>query len=138
MARDIAAFKSLFSRGQFDYGTDLPAVRDSDITAAIAEANAVFNPDLYPSVEAGDIPFLYLTAHFLACDIDAADTGGQTRLIQNSRSADGLSESVEVPEELKSGEMSFYGTTAYGRKWWILSKPYADGAVFSVPGATQP
>lgn len=138
MARDVAAFKLLFSRGQFTYGTDVPDVRDADIEEAIAEATAVFNSDLYPSVAEGDRPFLYLAAHFLACDLDAADTGGQSRFVQNSRSADGLSESVEIPEELKSGEMSFYGTTAYGRKWWILSKPYADGAVFSVPGATQP
>jgi hypothetical protein len=138
MARDIAAFKSLFSRGQFDYGTTLPAIRDADITAAMAEALAVFNGELYPDEASGDLPFLYLTAHFLECDVDAADSGGQVRLLQNSRSADGLSESVDIPEWMRAGEFAFYVTTYYGQKYLILSKPYLDGVVLCIEGATLP
>jgi hypothetical protein len=138
MARDVAAFKSLFSRGQFDYGATVPAIRDEDITASMVEASAVFNEELYPTVAAADLAYLYLSAHFLACDTDAADSGGQVRLLQNSRSADGLSESVDIPEWMKSGEFSFYATTYYGQKWLILSKPYLDGVVLVIEGATLP
>jgi hypothetical protein len=138
MARDVAAFKSLFSRGQFDYGTTLPAIRDDDITAAMTEASAVFNEELYPTVAAADLAYLYLSAHFLVCDVDAADSGGHVRLLQNSRSADGLSESVDIPDWMKAGEFSFYVTTYYGQKYLILSKPYLDGVVLTVEGATQP
>lgn len=136
----VSTFKTKFARGQFDYGTVLPAILDADITDAIAEAEAVFNPGLYPSdyPEIGTLCELYLTAHFLVTDIDAADSGGQTRLLQNSRSVDGVSESLEIPDWMKAGEFAFYVTTYYGQKWLILSKPYLDGAVFVVGGATQP
>jgi hypothetical protein len=39
---------------------------------------------------------------------------------------------------MKQGEFAFYATTYYGQKWLILSKPYLDGAVFSVEGGTMP
>lgn len=131
-------FKAFFDRGQFTYGATLPAVRDSDIDAAIAEAEAVFNHDLYPTETIERQALLYLTAHFLQSDLDAAISKGQPKLIQSSRSADGISESVHIPQELQSGELSFYGTTYYGQKWYMLSKPYLVGAVFSVQGATHP
>lgn len=136
----ISTFKTQFARGQFVYGTVLPAVLDADITGAIAEAEATFNPDLYPSQTPGigTLAELYLTAHFLAIDIDAADSGGQTRLLQNSRSVDGISESLEIPEWMKQGEFAFYASTYYGQKYLILSKPYLDGAVFVSFGTTTP
>ena len=80
----------------------------------------------------------YLTAHFLTTDVDAADSGGQSRLLQTSRSADGVSESVDIPDWMKQGEFAFYATTYYGQKYLILSKPYLDGAIFSVEGGTMP
>lgn len=133
---DIAAFMAFFDRGQFSYGTAVPAVRPKDIAQAIGEASAVFNPDLYPpeSPQIGQHALLYLQAHFLTTDLDAADSGGQTRLLQNSRSADGLSESLEISPWMNAGEFAFYATTYYGQKFLILSKPYLDGAVFAVHG----
>lgn len=140
MAVDVASFKVSFSRGQFDYGTELPEVRDVDITAALAEANAVFNPSIYPTdkPEIADLALSYLAAHFLQCDIDAADGQGQSRFNQTSRSVDGVSESVDIPEWMKADEFAFYATTYYGQKWLILTKPYLDGAVFVVEGGTTP
>ena len=135
----IETFKAQFVRG-WTYGATPPAVMDSDISGAIAEAEAVFNPDLYPidNPSIGQLAELYLTAHFVVMDIDAADSGGQTRLLQNSRSVDGVSESVDIPDWMKAGEFAFYASSYYGQKFLILSKPYLDGAVFSVPGGTQP
>jgi hypothetical protein len=140
MAVDIASFKALFSRGQFDYGETLPEIRDADITSALAEANAVFNASLYPSnlPAIADLALSYLVAHFLLTDVDAADSGGQTRLLQNSRSVDGVSESLEIPDWMKAGEFAFYASTYYGQKFLIISKPYLDGAVYCIEGATTP
>ena len=135
----IATFKAMFDRGQFTYSDDLPDVRDSDITEAIAEAESVFNPDVYPTDD--DVPGtkaeLYLTAHFLQCDLEASDSSGQSKFIQNSRSADGVSESVEIPDWMKQGDFALYASTYYGQKYLLLSRPYLGGAVFAVSGGTQ-
>lgn len=138
MAVDASTFKAYFDRGQFVYGTEAPDIRDKDITQALGEANAVFNPDLYPETAVLDLALTYLTAHFLATDTEAADSGGQTRLLQNSRSADGVSESVDIPDWMRAGEFAFYATTYYGQKYLIISKPYLDGVVLVIGGGTQP
>lgn len=131
-------FKTYFDRGQFTYGVDLPAVRDKDIDSAIAEAQATFNENLYPDEATCKQALYYLTAHFLQNDVDSSFSNGQPTFIQNSRSADGISESVNIPEWMNEGAFAFYATTYYGQKYLILSKPYIDGAVFVVGGATLP
>lgn len=137
-----AEFKEYFDRGQFLYGDSdpyvYPEIRDKDIDQAIAEALAVFNGDLYPDEDTCKQALYYMTAHFLQKDFDAVGEGGAASFVQTSHSADGLSESFAVPEELQTGALSFYGTTYYGIKWWQLTKPYIDGAVFCVAGATTP
>lgn len=130
-------FKSYFDRGPFTYGTTVPDIRDADITKAIAEAEAVFNHDLYPTDAIEEQALLYLTAHFLQGDIGSSNSGGQPLFLQNSRSADGLSESVSIPDWMLQGEFAVYATTYFGQKFIMLSKPYIDGAVYSVPGGTQ-
>lgn len=132
----VAEFKTFFDR-DFVYGTDIDTVRDSDIEKSISEAQAVFNNDLYPETSAAELAFKYLVAHFLVQDLNAADTGGQSVFMQSSRSAGGISASLEIPEWMKSGEMGFYATTYYGQKFLMLSKPYVDGAVFTVAGRTN-
>lgn len=132
-------FKEHFDRGQFIYGETPPdEIRDKDIDAAIIEAEAVFNGDLYPTEDICKLALLYCTAHFLVLDSDAVDSGGQSKYNQTGRSADGVSESVSIPEWMQSGELALYTTTYYGQKWLALSKPYMDGAVYVVGGATTP
>lgn len=135
----LASFKTQFARA-FTFGSAVPDIMDSDITNAIAEKDAVFNFGLYPTdrPEIGTLAEHYLTAHFLVTDVDAADSGGQPRLLQTGRSADGVSESLDIPDWMKQGEFAFYASTYYGQKFLILSKPYLDGAVFSVEGGTTP
>jgi len=134
----IASFKTQFARA-FTFGDAPPDIMDADITNAIAEKDATFNPEIYPAdkPDIGTLAEHYLTAHFLVTDVDAADSGGQPRFLQNSRSADGVSESVQIPEELK-GEFAFYCTTYYGQKWLMLTRPYLGGAVYTVRGGTNP
>ena len=139
---DATAFKAFFDRGQFLYGSTspyaFPEVRDGDIDKAIAEAEAVFNEDLYPIESVGIQALEYLTAHFVQLDLESIESAGQTKLLQSSRSADGISESLSIPDWMNQGEFAFFATTYYGQKFLIISKPYLDGAVFSVPGATSP
>lgn len=131
-------FKDYFDRGQFNYGTDLPAIRDKDINNAIAEAEAVFNCGLFPTEEACKQALYYLTAHFLQLDTEAAESEGKPAYTQAGRSADGLSESFHIPEWMKEGEFAFYATTYYGQKYLVLIQPYLGGAVVSVSGGTHP
>lgn len=135
-------FKDYFDRGQFSYSEDVPYVfpnvRDKDITAAIAEALAVFNPGLFPDEATCKQALSYLTAHFVQLDLDVVSSGGQAKFNQSSRSADGISESLSIPDWMNEEEFAFYATTYYGQKYLILVKPYLDGAVFSVPGGTRP
>lgn len=138
MAVTVASFKDYFDRGQFTYGADLPSIRDKDITQALAEATAVINLSLYPDDATADLALLYLTAHFLQTDTDAADSGGAANFPQTSRSADGLSESVEVPAWMKDGIFSVYASTYYGVKYSTMTYPYIGGAVFVVGGRTLP
>jgi hypothetical protein len=144
MACTITAteFKAYFDRGQFLYSEVepyiYPSVRDKDINAAIAESLAVFNPGLWPDEDTCKQALSYLTAHFVQQDLDAIASDGQAKFNQSSRSADGMSESLSIPEWMNEGEFSFYSNTWWGQKYLILTKPYLDGAVFSVPGGTRP
>lgn len=133
-----AQFQAYFDRGDFTYGADLPDIRESDIDRAIAEMEAVINQDIYPTEDVCTIAKLYLSAHFLALDTDAANSGGQSSFNQTSRSADGISESLQIPQWMMENEFAFYTSTYYGQKWAMLTKPYLDGAVFSIQGATRP
>lgn len=133
-----AQFKDQFDRGQWTYGTTVPAIRDKDISGAINESEKVFNHALYPDDPSETLALLYLTAHFLQLDLEAVDSQGQTKLLQTSRGADGISESLSIPEWMNAGEFAFYATTYYGQKFLILSKPYLDGAVYVINGRTQP
>ncbi len=132
-----ADFKAYFDKGQFIYGTEITETRDTDIDRAIAEAEAVFNHDIYPLEGVETIALQYLTAHFLQLDTEAVDSQGQSKYNQNARSADGISESLSIPEWMSTGDFALYSTTYYGQKWLTLTKPYLDGAVFSVSGGTS-
>ena len=130
-------FKTQFDRGPWTYGVSLPDIRDKDIEEAIEEALSVFNQDLYPTESICKKALLYLTAHFLKLDLDSSDSGGAPVHNQTSRSVGSISESVTVPEWMLSGDFALYVTTSYGVKFLTLSKPYLDGAIYSVPGGTS-
>ncbi|MBD3283542.1 DUF4054 domain-containing protein [Candidatus Pacearchaeota archaeon] len=134
----VTEFKTLFDRGQFVFGTTVPDVRDKDIAEAISEMEAVINQDLIPDEDICKKAKLYLAAHFLVMDLDLFDNGGQGMFLQTHRSADGLSESLHIPEWMKETDFAMYTTTGYGIKFLMLTKPYLDGAVYCIEGKTQP
>ena len=133
----VTQFQTYFARN-FVYGTVLPAVLDGDITNAINEAMLVFNPDIYPDDNTATTAALYLSAHFLQTALDMADSQGQPDAIENSRSANGVSQSLVVPDWMQEGELAMYATTGYGRRWLLITKQFVDGAVFVIGGAVQP
>lgn len=135
---DEATFKAKFDRGQFTYGTTLPAVRDADITKVIAEASRVYNPDIYPDEATADEALSFLSAHFLQETVDAADGGGAAKWSQTSRSAGGVSESLQVPEWMNAPEIAMFATTYYGQRFLLLTRPHLIGAVYTVAGGTNP
>jgi hypothetical protein len=137
MAITVEQFKTYFDRN-FTFGPTLPDVRDQDVQKAIDEAATVFNPDLYDVEADRDLAELYLSAHFLQNDLDAAEGEGQAQLLQQSRSVGSVSESMAIPDWMLQSDYSFYTTTYYGQKFLTITKPYLDGAVFSVGGATLP
>lgn len=130
-------FKDLFDRDQFIYGNSIPDIRDKDIDEAISQAEIVFRDELYPTDMVCQKAKLFLTAHFLQLTIESSDGGGQSKLLQSSRSVGSISESVSIPVWMNEGEFAYYATTYYGQQYLIISKPYLDGAVFSVPGGTS-
>lgn len=133
-----ADFKELFDRGEFVYGDELPSVRDKDIERAMTEARALFNVNLISDGPTRDMAFLYLTAHFLQMDTDAAESGGGSVGVQTARAADGISESIAVPDWVTDPQLYIYASTYYGRKYLALLQPYMVGAVFVIGGGTLP
>ena len=139
----VTEFKDLFDRGQFTYDETTPPVggnvRDKDIQEAIEEAECVFNGDIYEDETCCKKALSYLTAHFLKLDVDAALGKGNAKYNRTSRSADGISEGLQLPPWVYEDEfLSMFTTTFYGQKWIMLSLPYMGGVVLSVKGATTP
>lgn len=131
-------FKARFDRGPFTYGSILPAIRDSDITKAISEAERTYNADLYPDDTTRNDALAFLSAHFLVESIDAADSGGGSgAFMQTSRSAGGVSEGGTIPDWMMQGELSMFASNYFGRRFLLLTKPHLAGAVYVVSGGTN-
>jgi hypothetical protein len=137
----IAEFKTKFDRGQFTYSEELPDARDKDITDAYNEAVLTINGDLYPSDNSytiGKTALLYLTAHFLCKNINGTDSEGQSDFMQSSRSVGSISEALVIPAWMQEGIFALFSTTSYGIQFLTISKPYLDGAVYTIEGGTNP
>ncbi len=139
----VEEFKTQFDRGEFTYGDTVPKVRDKDITDALKNASNLFNQDLYPRPsesypnDVGKQALLYLTAHELKKMLNEVSDQGQPQYNQNSRSVGSISESLTIPEWMNESVFAYFTTTAYGIRYLILSKPFMDGAAYSISGATQ-
>lgn len=114
-------------------------ISDSDIEEAFNEAKINFNPNLFSTDEKAQIPFLYLAAHYLVVDLDAAQnpfTMGGTGFTR-SKSVGSVSESYEIPKWiLDNPRLSFYAQTKFGCKYLSLIQPYLIGNIIYTPGKT--
>ena len=137
----IEDFKYKFDRGQFTYSETLPDTRDKDINEAIDEALCIINQDLYPlenDNKIGKKALLYLTAHYLTKILDSTDNDGQSDFVQSSRSVGAISESLLIPEWMQEDIFAMFTSTSYGIMFLNITKPYMDGAVYTVSGKTLP
>ncbi|NCX93985.1 MAG: DUF4054 domain-containing protein [Gammaproteobacteria bacterium] len=144
-------FKSWFVR-DFQYATpigetepvlDCPKdfVTDNDIRKSYSEAKMLFNPSLFSTDEEFKMCFLYLSAHYLSYDLQAAaqGAGNQGAYPVNSRSVGGVSESYTIPDWMASDPvLSPLMLTRYGQKYLSLIRPLLIGAVAVYRGWTTP
>lgn len=114
-------------------------VQDADITRAFGEADLTYNTALFSSTDI--LPYLYLTAHYLVLDIQAAQAGISSQGAFNiaSKSVGSVSVSYSIPAIFQNNPMAEYlSKTPYGQKYMSFALPRIVGNVQSVEGATQP
>jgi len=116
-------------------------VQDEDIENAFAEAQLVFNQDLFDTDANIRLGYLYLTAHYLVNDLRAAQAGigASGAFPVSSRSVGNVSESYSIPQMyLDDPTLSFYTGTSYGMKYLSMIVPMLRGNFGVVAGATLP
>lgn len=141
-------FKKRFVR-DFKYGKGTDTVMDTDIANAMQDAMAVFNPGLF-SVADGWTGFLYLSAHFVRINVEAA--GGlqalneglgienQAEQVLNSAGVAGINKGyVDPPDWIKRFPLlQQLWLTTYGQKYCAMVQPKLVGAVSGVSGPVPP
>lgn len=156
----VAQFKARFYR-DFSYENQNPTqaqpvppentfiVQDLDIENAYLDAQALFNQGLFGGCNSNGgntalIPaYLYLSAHCLALNIQAASTGinssGTGAFPVASRSVGSVSESYMIPDSYKDDPiLAQYTQTAYGQKYLALVLPFLRGNTVAVWGGALP
>jgi hypothetical protein len=137
-------FKKRFSR-DFKYGKGADTVMDSDIANAMTDAMAVFNPALFSDAD-GWVGFLYLTAHYVRLNIEAA--GGlqaegeglgienQAEQVLSGGGVSGVSKNYVAPPEFitKIPLLLQLWLTTYGQKYVAMLQPKLVGNVGAVEG----
>ena len=142
-------FKSWFKR-DFSFATPIgmtgPSasascsdITDLDINKAFTEADFNFNAGLFGDDNALRMTFLYLAAHYLVNDMQAAKDGLTTasKYPVSSRSVGPVSESYAIPDwAIKDPVLGAFMTTGYGQKYISLIKPLLIGNAAVYQGAT--
>lgn len=114
---------------------------DEDITAAFAEAMVLFNTALFANDMTTTLGFLYLAAHFLCNDINAARGGvnGTGRFMLSARTVGSVSESYQIPTAFTDSPiLAGYASSSYGMKYLAMILPKLTGNVVAVFGGSQP
>lgn len=116
-------------------------VLDQDITNAFAEAQIVFNQALYADDADITLAYLYLTAHWLCNDLQAAASGinSSAAFPTQSKSAGSVSESYAIPKAYtESAILAQYTSSRYGMKYLALTLPNLVGNMAPVIGGANP
>lgn len=146
----ISQFKARFNR-DFQYQNvpdaalnsipDPDFIQDQDITNAFADAQVSLNQALLPDDPTITIAYLYLTAHCLCVNIQAANGGinNPAAMPVNARNVGSVSESYTIPEEYtESAQLATYTQTSYGLKYLSIMLPYLVGNFGAVCAVTNP
>lgn len=140
----VADFKDRFDR-DFLYGTGLDKVRDKDINRSLEEADSLFNSTLWATNEELKTSYLYLTAHFLVLDLQAAgglkaksnSAGAKNRGggVVQSKSVGSVSLNYAVPSFVTNDPtLSQLLRTDYGMRYVQLLAPRLAGNINVVKG----
>ncbi len=138
-------FTDYFDR-DFDFGLGMENVRPKDIRKAFAEAWANYNPCLWGD-DSATVSFLYLSAHYLVLNIQAAGGLGRKkkgvraggRGAVGNKSIGGISVGYQLPAEIvDSPILSHFLQTEYGQKYLSLLAPRLVGGVTAVEGPREP
>lgn len=116
-------------------------IQDQDITNAFQEALIVVNHALFGSDAQVTLGFLYMTAHFLCNDINAARGGVNStgRFPVAGRTVGSVSETYSIPAQYTDNPiLAQYTQTAYGMKYLALVMPLMVGNMAAVRGGTNP
>jgi hypothetical protein len=142
----VADFKAQFDR-DFAYGVGREFVRDTDIIRALNEAGLNINPGLFDTTSKtneGAIAFLYLAAHYMVVNIQAAgglspaagvgvDSHGSGTI--QSGGVGGVSVSYQLPESITQNPiLSGFMQTHYGQKYLSLLWPKLIGNMVTISG----
>ncbi len=127
-------FKAQFVR-DFPYApaadpTNLEYITDSDITAAINQAQINFNSGLFG--DNATIIFMFLAAHTLIMNIRNSSMGlsSQAKFALNSSSVGGVSISNNINEQFANDPLfSGYLQTGHGKVYLDMVYPYTIGNV---------
>lgn len=140
----VADFKAWFTR-DFAYGATADKVLDADIAKALVQAAMTFNESLWADETEKTTAFLYLAAHFLVIDLQAA--GGLSLVAgggvsspgspgpMTSKSVGSVSASYTVPSDLVNDPiLGPYTRTGHGMKYLQLVKPRLGAQAMLIPG----
>ena len=138
-------FQTYFVR-EFVYGVGRDQVMPADIARALAEAGVVFNEGLWLDEGEKKTAFLYLAAHYLVLNIQAAGglllqgsskgikSGGGGGVVQ-SKSVGSVSMTYALPQSIiESPILGQYMRTDFGQKYISLIYPRLVGNVKIVSG----
>ncbi len=140
----ISDFKVQFNR-DFVYGPGLDTVQDNDIQRGLNDAEILFNPDIWGSPTDQNTAYLYVAAHFMVLNIQAA--GGLSSKVQGlgvlskgggtieSKGVGSANVGFAVPNYVRESPiLSQFMRTDYGQKYLQLLTPRLVGNVAVVSG----
>lgn len=116
-------------------------IQDQDISKAFGQAQVNLNQGLFASDSNTLIGYYYLTAHYLAIDLRAANGGIAAigAFPVNSRSAGSIAEAYGIPQAYLNNPLyAQFTQTAYGMKFLSLVQARLVGNIVAVVGFTKP
>ena len=140
----IVDFKARFDR-DFAFGEGKDYVRDQDVSNALADVVCLFNSSLWSSVQEKTSAYLFVAAHMMVLNLQAAgglsarvtgkavgNTGGG---VVQSKSVGAVSVAYAIPESVANSRvLSQFMKTDYGQRYLQMLAPRLIGNVSLAQG----